>query len=118
LSTYGFSFRAGLSASLPSLFATTRPTDTFFRDTVVCISPRRLAGLARSEVRRDGDKWIADAPFGKVRVRFVPRNSFGVTEVNIVQEGIPEAIPPEACYLGWQESLTLLAQLIEAEIPG
>ena len=39
------------------------------------------------------------------------------TEVNIVQEGIPEAIPPEACYLGWQESLTLLAQLIEAEIP-
>src|SRR6185295_10828563 len=40
------------------------------------------------------------------------------TDVNIVQEGIPEAIPPEACYLGWQESLTLLAQLIEAEIPG
>ena len=43
--------------------------------------------------------------------------SFG-TELNIVQEGIPEAIPPEACYLGWQESLTLLAQLVEAEIPG
>ena len=40
------------------------------------------------------------------------------TEVNIVQEGIPEAIPAEACYLGWQESLTLLAQLIEAEVPG
>ena len=40
------------------------------------------------------------------------------TEVNIVQEGIPEAIPTEACYLGWQESLTLLAQLIEAEVPG
>ena len=40
------------------------------------------------------------------------------TELNIVQEGIPEAIPPEACYLGWQESLTLLAQLLEAEIPG
>jgi len=39
------------------------------------------------------------------------------TEVNIVQEGIPAAIPPEACYLGWQESLTLLAQFIEAEIP-
>ncbi len=38
------------------------------------------------------------------------------TEVNIVQEGIPEAIPPEACYLGWQESLTLLAQLVEPEI--
>ena len=40
------------------------------------------------------------------------------TEVNIVQEGIPEAIPAEACYLGWQESLALLAQLIEAENPG
>ena len=39
------------------------------------------------------------------------------TEVTIVQEGIPESIPPEACYLGWQESLTLLTQLIEAEIP-
>ena len=39
------------------------------------------------------------------------------TELNIVQEGIPGVIPPEACYLGWQESLTLLAQLIEAEIP-
>ena len=39
------------------------------------------------------------------------------TEVNIVQEGIPEAIPPESCYLGWQESLVLLAQLSEAEIP-
>jgi len=40
------------------------------------------------------------------------------TELNVVQEGIPEAIPPEACYLGWQQSLTLLAQLVEAEIPG
>lgn len=40
------------------------------------------------------------------------------TEVNIVQEGIPEMIPPEMCYLGWQESLMLLAQLVEAEIPG
>ena len=39
------------------------------------------------------------------------------TEVSIVQEGIPAAIPPEACYLGWQESLTLLTQLVEAEIP-
>ena len=39
------------------------------------------------------------------------------TELNIVQEGVPEAIPAEACYLGWQESLRLLAQLVEAEIP-
>jgi uncharacterized protein YndB with AHSA1/START domain len=39
------------------------------------------------------------------------------TEVNIVQEGIPPAIPAEACYLGWQESLILLAKLVEAQIP-
>jgi len=38
------------------------------------------------------------------------------TEVDIVQEGIPEVIPAEACYLGWQESLKLLAMLVEAEI--
>lgn len=38
------------------------------------------------------------------------------TEVHIVQEGVPEMIPPESCYLGWQDSLTLLAQLVEAEI--
>lgn len=40
------------------------------------------------------------------------------TELNITQEGIPDVIPTEACYLGWQESLTLLAKLVEAEIPG
>ena len=39
------------------------------------------------------------------------------TELNIVQEGVPAVIPAEACYLGWQESLTLLAQLVQAEIP-
>jgi uncharacterized protein YndB with AHSA1/START domain len=38
-------------------------------------------------------------------------------ELNIVQEGVPEAIPPSACYLGWQDSLILLAKLVEAEIP-
>ena len=39
------------------------------------------------------------------------------TDLNIVQEGVPAVIPAEACYLGWQESLTLLAKLVEAEIP-
>lgn len=39
------------------------------------------------------------------------------TEVSIVQEGVPAVIPAEACYLGWQESLTLLGKLVEAEIP-
>ena len=40
------------------------------------------------------------------------------TELNAVQEGIPEIIPVEACYLGWQESLMQLAKLVEPEIPG
>lgn len=40
------------------------------------------------------------------------------TEISIVQEGIPAAIPPEACYLGWQESLAQLARLVEPEIPA
>lgn len=40
------------------------------------------------------------------------------TALDVVQEGIPGVIPPEACHLGWQESLGLLAQLVEAEIPG
>jgi uncharacterized protein YndB with AHSA1/START domain len=39
------------------------------------------------------------------------------TEMTIVQEGVPAVIPAEACYLGWQESLALLAKLVEAEIP-
>ena len=39
------------------------------------------------------------------------------TEVQIVQEGLPDVIPPEACCLGWQESLALLAKLVEADIP-
>jgi len=39
------------------------------------------------------------------------------TELNITQEGVPDVIPAEACYLGWQESLTLLAQLVEPDIP-
>jgi hypothetical protein len=40
------------------------------------------------------------------------------TDVAITQEGIPEVIPPEMCYLGWQESLAQLATLVEPDIPG
>ena len=39
------------------------------------------------------------------------------TELNVVQEGVPEVIPAEACYVGWQESLELLTKLVEPEIP-
>ncbi len=40
------------------------------------------------------------------------------TELHIVQEGVPDVIPPEMCYLGWQESLSLLALLVEPTIPA
>ena len=54
---------------------------------------------------------------GEMRTTLSLREVFCGTELSIVQEGIPEVIPPEACYLGWQESLILLAQLVEAAVP-
>jgi uncharacterized protein YndB with AHSA1/START domain len=54
---------------------------------------------------------------GKMVTTITLKRVFCGTELTVVQEGIPEVIPPEACYLGWQESLTLLAKLVEAEIP-
>ena len=54
---------------------------------------------------------------GEMQTTVVFKKVLVGTEINIVQEGIPAAIPAEACYLGWQESLLLLAQLVEPEIP-
>lgn len=54
---------------------------------------------------------------GEMRVSVTLKPVSCGTELNIVQEGVPAAIPPEACYLGWQESLILLAKLVEADIP-
>lgn len=48
--------------------------------------PRWASGLARSEVRRDGEEWVAEAPFGKVRVKFAPRNAFGVLDHDVTLE--------------------------------
>ena len=55
---------------------------------------------------------------GEMETTIALRPVFCGVELNIVQRGIPEVIPSEACYLGWQESLALLAQLVEAEVPG
>lgn len=55
---------------------------------------------------------------GELRVTVSLKAVTGGTEATIVQEGIPEAIPVEMCYLGWQESLAQLANLVEPEIPG
>ena len=54
---------------------------------------------------------------GNMKTTVVFRKVLVGTEIEITQEGIPETIPLEACYLGWQESLGLLAQLVEANIP-
>ena len=55
---------------------------------------------------------------GEIQVTITLRKISTGTELNIVQEGVPDIIPAEACYLGWQESLILLGKLVEAEIPG
>jgi uncharacterized protein YndB with AHSA1/START domain len=55
---------------------------------------------------------------GEMQATITLRKTPVGTELNVVQEGVPVAIPAEACYLGWQESLTLLAKLVEAEVPG
>ena len=54
---------------------------------------------------------------GEIQVTVTLKKVSVGTELNIVQEGLPDVIPAEACCLGWQESLTLLAKLVEAEIP-
>jgi uncharacterized protein YndB with AHSA1/START domain len=54
---------------------------------------------------------------GEMRTTYTLKKVSVGTEINIVQEGIPAVIPPEACYLGWQESLEQLAKLVEPEIP-
>jgi uncharacterized protein YndB with AHSA1/START domain len=55
---------------------------------------------------------------GEMQVTVTLRKVSVGTELNVVQEDVPDIIPAEACYLGWQDSLTLLARLVEAEVPG
>ena len=54
---------------------------------------------------------------GEMRTSIVLKKVSVGTELNVTQEGVPDVIPPEACYLGWQESLQLLKLLVEPEIP-
>jgi uncharacterized protein YndB with AHSA1/START domain len=70
-----------------------------------------------NEKIRHTDQFDNPGPLGEMVTTITLKKVFCGTELNIVQEGVPEMIPAEACYLGWQESLTLLAQLVEAEIP-
>jgi len=74
--------------------------------------------LVPNERIRYTDKFDDPNLPGQMQVTVSLKNVSCGTELNITQEGIPAVIPPEACYLGWQESLALLAKLVEAEIAG
>ncbi len=74
--------------------------------------------LLPGERLRYTDKFDDSNLLGEIQVTVTLRQVSVGTEVNIVQEGIPDAIPVEACYLGWQDSLRNLASLVEPEIKG
>jgi len=73
--------------------------------------------LVPNERIRHTDKFDDPNMPGEMQVTITLKKVSCGTELNIVQEGVPDVIPPEMCYLGWQESLILLAKLVEAEIP-
>ena len=74
--------------------------------------------LVPNERIRNTDKFDDPNLPGEMQLTVTFKQVSVGTEVTIVQEGVPDVIPPEACALGWQESLTLLAKLVEADIPG
>ena len=74
--------------------------------------------LTPHERIRYTDKFEDPNLAGEMQVTVTLKKVSVGTELNVVQEGVPDVIPAEACYLGWQDSLTLLAKLVEAEIPG
>ncbi len=74
--------------------------------------------MVAGEKLRYTDKFDDPNLPGEMTVTVTFRKVMVGTEISIVQEGIPAVIPPEACYLGWQESLSLLAGLVEADIPA
>jgi len=74
--------------------------------------------LVPSETIRYTDRFDDPGLPGEMRTTVTLRQVTCGTELDVVQEGLPEAIPVEMCYLGWQESLAQLARLVEPEIPG
>ncbi|MGE3142266.1 MAG: SRPBCC family protein [Hyphomonadaceae bacterium] len=72
--------------------------------------------LVPNERLRYSDRFDDPGMPGEMRVTVTLKQVSVGTELSIVQEGVPDLIPPEACYLGWQESLKNLAQLVEPDI--
>lgn len=73
--------------------------------------------LTPHERIRYTDKFDAPNLPGEMQATIELKKVFCGTELHITQEGVPAVIPAEACYMGWQESLALLAQLVDPEIP-
>ena len=73
--------------------------------------------LAPHERIRYTDKFDDPNLAGEMQTTVILKKVSCGTELNVTQEGVPSVIPAESCYLGWQESLILLAKLVEAEIP-
>ncbi|HEY0550951.1 MAG TPA: SRPBCC family protein [Verrucomicrobiae bacterium] len=73
--------------------------------------------LKPNELLRYTDKFDNPGLPGEMITTVTLKKVFCGTELHVTQEGIPAVIPAEACYMGWQESLILLAKLVEAEIP-
>jgi len=74
--------------------------------------------LKPNELLRYTDRFDDPNLPGEIQVTVNLKKVSVGTEINIVQAGIPDVIPAEACYLGWQESLILLGKLVEVEIPA
>jgi uncharacterized protein YndB with AHSA1/START domain len=74
--------------------------------------------LVPNEKIRYTDKFDDPNLPGEMRVTVTLTKVSCGTELNIMQEGVPEVIPLEMCYLGWQQSLAQLATLVEPDIPG
>ncbi|HET9745780.1 MAG TPA: SRPBCC family protein [Chitinophagaceae bacterium] len=77
----------------------------------------RYLELKPGELLKYTDKFDDPNLPGEMTTTVSLRQVIGGTEIKILQEGIPEVIPVEMCYLGWQESLEKLAKLVEPEIP-
>ena len=69
-----------------SVFINRRPAEVYAFASDPGNLPRWAAGLARSEVSQEGDEWVADSPMGKVRIRFVPENAYGVLDHDVTLE--------------------------------
>lgn len=99
--------RVGGSFKMSFTNFTTGKSHSFGGEYLELIPPKRI---------RHTDKFDDPGLPGEMHVTVSFDEVFCGTELNVTQEGIPDVIPTEACYLGWQESLELLAKLVEAEI--